>query len=102
MHARSHALAKLAATAVAALVVLGAPAHARAQGSDDGWNAFLDALTAAGRTVRDNTPEGDGPVRAEGRVIHAGKQIGTADGKLYDAEGRLYAHASTTCLIFTV
>lgn len=43
-----------------------------------------------------------GPVRAEGRVIHAGKQIGTADGKLYDAEGRLYAHASTTCLIFTV
>ena len=43
-----------------------------------------------------------GPVRAEGRVIHAGKQIGTAEGKLYDAEGRLYAHASTTCLIFNV
>ena len=43
-----------------------------------------------------------GPVRAEGRVIHAGKQIGTAEGKLVDAEGKLYAHATTTCLIFTV
>jgi uncharacterized protein (TIGR00369 family) len=43
-----------------------------------------------------------GPVRAEGRVIHAGKQIGTAEGKLVDADGKLYAHASTTCLIFNV
>ena len=43
-----------------------------------------------------------GPVRAEGKIIHAGKQIGTAEGKLYDADGRLYAHATTTCLIFTV
>jgi uncharacterized protein (TIGR00369 family) len=41
-----------------------------------------------------------GPVRAEGKVIHAGKQIGTAEGKLVDAEGKLYAHATTTCLIF--
>ena len=43
-----------------------------------------------------------GPVRAEGRVIHAGKQIGTAEGKLVDSEGKLYAHAITTCLIFNV
>jgi uncharacterized protein (TIGR00369 family) len=43
-----------------------------------------------------------GPVRAEGKVIHAGKQIGTAEGKLYDADGKLYAHATTTCLIFNV
>ncbi|MDP1984828.1 MAG: PaaI family thioesterase, partial [Sulfuritalea sp.] len=43
-----------------------------------------------------------GPVRAEGRVIHAGKQIGTAEGKLIDADGKLYAHATTTCLIFNV
>lgn len=43
-----------------------------------------------------------GPVRAEGRLIHAGKQIGTAEGKLYDADGRLYAHATTTALIFGV
>jgi uncharacterized protein (TIGR00369 family) len=43
-----------------------------------------------------------GLVRAEGRVIHAGKQIGTAEGKLVDADGKLYAHATTTALIFTV
>jgi len=43
-----------------------------------------------------------GPVRAEGKVIHVGKQIGTAEGRLFDAAGRLYAHATTTCLIFQV
>jgi hypothetical protein len=30
-----------------------------------------------------------------------GGQIATADGRLFDASGKLYAHASTTCLIFT-
>ena len=41
-----------------------------------------------------------GPVRAEGRVIHAGKQVATAEGRIVDVQGRLYAHASTTCLVF--
>jgi len=39
-------------------------------------------------------------VRAEGKVIHVGSQIGTAEGRLFDAHGKLYAHATTTCLIF--
>lgn len=39
-------------------------------------------------------------VRAEGKVIHAGKQVATAEGRLFDAAGRLYAHATTTCLVF--
>lgn len=43
-----------------------------------------------------------GPVRAEGKVIHTGRQIATAQGRLYDVSGRLYAHATTTCLVFTV
>jgi uncharacterized protein (TIGR00369 family) len=43
-----------------------------------------------------------GPVRAEGKVIHAGRQVATAEGRLVDADGKLYAHASTTCLIFPV
>jgi uncharacterized protein (TIGR00369 family) len=43
-----------------------------------------------------------GPLRAEGKVIHVGGQIGTAEGRLYDAAGKLYAHATTTCLIFSL
>lgn len=39
-------------------------------------------------------------VRAEGQVIHAGRSLATADGRLYGADGTLYAHASTTCFIF--
>ena len=41
-----------------------------------------------------------GPVRAEGRVSQVGRQIGIAEGSLYDAAGKLYAHGTTTCLIF--
>ena len=41
-----------------------------------------------------------GEVRCEGQVIHAGKRIATAEGRLVDADGRLYAHATTTCMIF--
>lgn len=41
-----------------------------------------------------------GPLRAEGRIINLGSRIGTAEGRLTDASGRLYAHATTTCLIF--
>lgn len=39
-------------------------------------------------------------VRAEGRVIHGGSQVATAEGRLIGPDGRLYAHATTTCLIF--
>lgn len=41
-----------------------------------------------------------GPVRAEGRVIHRGRTVATSEGDLKDAAGRLYAHATTTCMIF--
>ena len=39
-------------------------------------------------------------VRAEGKVIHLGKRMATADGRLTGPDGKLYAHASTTCFIF--
>jgi uncharacterized protein (TIGR00369 family) len=42
-----------------------------------------------------------GEVRAEGRVINSGKRIAIAEGRLFDSEGRLYAHGTTTCLILT-
>ena len=39
-------------------------------------------------------------VRAEGRVIHCGRQLATAEARLVGPDGRLYAHATTTCLVF--
>ena len=39
-------------------------------------------------------------VRAEGRIIHIGRSLGTAEGRLVGPDGKLYAHASTTCFIF--
>ena len=38
-------------------------------------------------------------VRAEGHVIHMGRSMGTAEGRLVGHDGKLYAHASTTCFI---
>ena len=39
-------------------------------------------------------------VRAEGTVIHCGRQLATAEARLVGADGTLYAHATTTCLVF--
>ena len=36
---------------------------------------------------------------AEGNVIHAGRRTATAEGKVLDDQGKLIAHATTTCLI---
>ena len=44
--------------------------------------------------------EKTGPVRAEGRLIHRGRTLGTSEGDIKDASGKLYAHATTTCMIF--
>ena len=41
-----------------------------------------------------------GPVRAEGRLIHRGRTISTSEGDIKDRAGKLYAHATTTCMIF--
>jgi uncharacterized protein (TIGR00369 family) len=48
------------------------------------------------RAITDAT----GPVRAEGKVIAAGRRTATADGRLVDGSGRLLAHGTTTCLLF--
>ncbi len=40
-----------------------------------------------------------GTVVAEGRVLHAGRRVATADGRLTDANGKLLAHGTTTCMI---
>jgi uncharacterized protein (TIGR00369 family) len=41
-----------------------------------------------------------GEVRVDGWVVHRGRSIATAEGKLVDAAGKLVAHGSTTCMIF--
>jgi len=51
--------------------------------------------------VRPMTAE-TGPVRAEGKVLHSGKRSATAEGRIVDAQGRLYAHGSTTVMVFPV
>ncbi|HWZ58131.1 MAG TPA: PaaI family thioesterase [Gemmatimonadaceae bacterium] len=40
-----------------------------------------------------------GTVTAEGTVVHAGRSTALAQGRLVDAKGRLYAVATTTCLL---
>lgn len=39
-------------------------------------------------------------VRAEGQVVHCGRQLATAEARLFGPDGTLYAHATTTCLVF--
>jgi uncharacterized protein (TIGR00369 family) len=50
--------------------------------------------------VRPITPE-TGTIRAEGTVVNAGRRVGTAEGRVTDASGKLLAHATTTCLILS-
>lgn len=40
-----------------------------------------------------------GRLRAEGKVIHAGARTAIAEGRFVDQDGKLYAHATTTCFI---
>jgi uncharacterized protein (TIGR00369 family) len=49
---------------------------------------FLRAITAD-----------TGALRCEGETIHVGRTIATAQGRLLDAGGKLYAHGTTTCAI---
>lgn len=41
-------------------------------------------------------------VRAEGQLVHAGRQVATSEARIVGPDGKLYAHASTTCLIFDI
>ncbi|MEM7346483.1 MAG: PaaI family thioesterase [Chloroflexota bacterium] len=41
-----------------------------------------------------------GLVRCIGEVIHVGRRLATAEAKLIDANDKLYAHGTSTCMIF--
>jgi uncharacterized protein (TIGR00369 family) len=49
--------------------------------------------------LRPITPQ-TGLIKAEGVVLNCGRRVGTAEGRITDAQGRLLAHGTTTCLIF--
>ncbi len=48
------------------------------------------------RPITDRT----GTVSCEGKIIHVGGRTATAEARLSDAAGKLYAHGTTTCIIF--
>jgi len=95
------------------------PAHLNPMGTvHGGWYATL-LDSALGCAVHTMMPAGRGyttaelgvnlvraigpkvaRVRAEGKVIHCGRQLATAEARLYGPDGTLYAHATTTCLVF--
>lgn len=41
-----------------------------------------------------------GLVRCEANVIHAGGRVATAEGRITDEDGKLYAHGTATCILF--
>lgn len=41
-----------------------------------------------------------GRMRAEGKIVHSGARTAIAEGHFVDRDGKLYAHATTTCFIF--
>jgi uncharacterized protein (TIGR00369 family) len=45
--------------------------------------------------------ESTGPVDAVAMVLYRGRTVATAEGRVVDAAGKLYAHATATCAIMT-
>ena len=41
-----------------------------------------------------------GEVRCEAKALHVGARTALAEGRIVDASGKLYAHGTTTCIIF--
>jgi uncharacterized protein (TIGR00369 family) len=39
-----------------------------------------------------------GTVRCEAKVIHVGSRVATAEARVVDRQGKLYAHGTTTCI----
>ncbi|OGA66649.1 MAG: hypothetical protein A3G81_06715 [Betaproteobacteria bacterium RIFCSPLOWO2_12_FULL_65_14] len=60
-----------------------------------GGYTTLEAKTNLTRPISAQT----GPLRAIGKVVHVGSRVATAEGRLVDGAGKLYAHATTTCMV---
>ena len=56
-------------------------------------------LETSGNLVRPIAPGGE-EIVAEGRVVHRGGRVATAEARVVGAEsGKLYAHGTSTCLV---
>lgn len=53
------------------------------------------------RLVRKVMPA-SGPMSCEGKIVHQGRRMATAEARLLDCDGQLTAHGSATCMIFKV
>ena len=60
-----------------------------------GGYTTLEAKTNLVRAITAET----GPLRAVGKVVHTGKRVATAQARLEDPSGKLYAHATSTCIV---
>jgi len=60
------------------------------------WYATIDLNIKMCRPVPMNTP-----LFAEGKIINVSKSLGMADATLKDEAGKLYAHATATCMILS-
>jgi acyl-CoA thioesterase len=40
------------------------------------------------------------PLTATGQLLHRGRQVMTTEGQVHDADGRLVAHGTSTCMIY--
>ena len=62
-----------------------------------GGYTTVEAKTNLVRAITSET----GKLRAIGRTLHVGKRVATAEGRLEDASGKLFAHATTTCVVLS-
>lgn len=42
----------------------------------------------------------DAPLTCVGHVVHAGARTSTAEGRIVNANGKLFAHGTVTCILF--
>lgn len=42
----------------------------------------------------------DAPLTCVGSIVHAGGRTATAEGRIVDGNGRLYAHGTVTCILY--
>jgi uncharacterized protein (TIGR00369 family) len=57
----------------------------------------VDLSVSMVRAISERIPK----IRCEATIVHTGGSIATAQGRVVDEAGTLYAHGTTTCLILT-